>query len=192
MKELVTLPTATAQWYELVNEAENVAACRLVEELESYLVFLLMRFSRQPDLAASMLALDYLNGVLTAGSLQQERLRDVGDHCLLYSGLFPHQAERRHVRISYFVDMGRNAYQQLSHTLANTSADLYAHLSQDFISLMDVLLAVRKLGSAGPCLDPLPAYELWADTGSRVAYSTLREGSSGYPVILQKESQIKH
>lgn len=192
MKGLVTLPTATAQWYELVNEAESMAACRLVEELESYLVFLLMRFSRQPDLAASVLALDYLNGVLTAGSLQQERLRDVGDHCLLFSGLFPYQAERRQVRISYFVDMGRNAYQQLSHSLASSSADLYAHLSQDFISLMDVLLAVRKLGSSGPCLDPLPAYELWADTGSRVAYSTLREGSSGYPIILQKDLHTKH
>ncbi|MEW6353710.1 MAG: hypothetical protein AB1469_05365 [Pseudomonadota bacterium] len=177
MATLLTHPGAAAQWQALVAEAESAAACPLGEELESYLVFLLMRFNRKPEMADSVLALDYLRGMLAAGRIKHDRLRDVGDQCLLYSGLFPQQAARRRVRIGYFVDLGRSAYQELSARLAGGYADLYALLSQDFVPMMDVLHAVRRLGGAR--LDPLPAYELWRDTGSRAALQALRETTHG-------------
>lgn len=182
MATLFTHPTAAAQWQALVAEAESAADCRLVEELESYLVFLLMRYTGRPDLTDNVLAVEYLNGMLASGHLQRDKLREVGDQCLLYSGLFPDQAERRRVRISYFVGLGRSAYQQLSTRFANSYAALYAHLSEDFVALMDVLHAVRKLGGARPCLAPIPAYELWCDTGSRQALQALRETSKGLPL----------
>jgi len=192
MATLLTHPTATAQWHALVSEAEAAAACQLVEELESYLVFLLMRFSNRPEMANSVMALDYLNSMLAQGTIRQEKLRDVGDQCLLYSGLFPQQAEQRQVRISYFVDLGRSAYQQLSDRLANSYAELYAHLSQDFIALMDVLHAMRKLGSSLPCLEPLPAYELWSDTGSRQAYQALREATQVQSIAIKIHGGERH
>jgi hypothetical protein len=43
------------------------------------------------------------------------------------------------------------------------------------------LQAMRGL-SGEPALGPLAAAELWADTGSRMAYQTLGETSSGTPV----------
>lgn len=192
MATLMTHSTSTAQWHALVTEAESVAACPLVEELESYLVFLLMRFSRKPEIAGNIMALDYLNGMLASGQVKQGRLRDVGDQCLLYSGLFPQQAGRRQVRVSYFVDLGRSAYQQLSFGLANSYAELYAHLSQDFVALMDVLHAIRRLGGSAPCLDPLPAYELWNDTGSRQAYQTLCQVSNGQPLAVDEQTKSMH
>ncbi|MEO5573983.1 MAG: hypothetical protein ABIR48_05825 [Gammaproteobacteria bacterium] len=192
MTTLVAHATATAQWHALVTEAESAAACPLVEELESYLVFLLMRFSRKPEMTGNIIALDYLNGMLARGHVKQSRLRDVGDQCLLYSGLFPQQAGHRRVRISYFVDLGRSAYQQLSCGLGNSYAELYAHLSQDFVALMDVLHAIRRLGSPVPCLDPLSAYELWNDTGSRQAYQTLRRTSNAQPVAVNRQIKAVH
>ncbi|MEO5703117.1 MAG: hypothetical protein ABIQ54_04455 [Gammaproteobacteria bacterium] len=192
MATFVTHSTATAQWQALVAEAESAASCPLVEELESYLVFLLMRFSRKPEMASNIIALDYLSGMLASGQVKQGRLRDVGDQCLLYSGLFPQQAERRHVRVSYFVNVGRSAYRQLSMGLANSYTDLYAHLSQDFVALMDVLHAIRRMGSPLPCLAPLPAYELWNDTGSRQASEALRRITNAQPVAVNEQDKPLH
>ena len=114
MSELVIHTSATAEWLSLVNEAESAAALHLDEEMQSYLVFLLMRFTESPELAASVLAMEYLQSMRSQGRVGQDQLRNVGDKCLLYSGLFPERAERRRVKISYFVDLGRSAYQQLS------------------------------------------------------------------------------
>lgn len=180
MNRLVLEPTSTAQWHALVSEAEAACECRLAEELESYLVFLLMRFTGKPELAGSLLALEYLRGALEAGGIRRERLRDVGDQCLLYSGLFPQQAERRLVRISYFVELGRSAYHQLAASLHHRGADMYTHLSEAFVQLRDVLQAMRELHGES-AIDPLHAAELWSDTGSRHAFRQLRRLTDAIP-----------
>ncbi len=89
MNSLVIYPTDTAQWYALVNEAEVALNDLLGEEVESYLVFLLMRFSAKPEIARSVLAIDFLESEQAAKSQRYQRLRDVGDKSLLLSGLFP-------------------------------------------------------------------------------------------------------
>jgi hypothetical protein len=175
MSSLLLQPTPTAQWQALLHEAQTAARCRLETDLESYLVFLLIRFTDRPELADAVLALEFLNSVTTPGRLGQDRLRDVGDQCLLYSGLFPRQAERRHVQLSYFVDMGRTAYQQLSDTTEHDADGLYAHLAQGFVSLMDVLHMVRELGTGHSALDPLMAAESWSESGSEYALRALRQ-----------------
>ena len=76
MKELVLQPTATAQWHDLVNEAQHAARCQLNETLESYLVFLLERFSRRPEMLSRILARDYLQASSQAAQ-QHEQLRDI-------------------------------------------------------------------------------------------------------------------
>ena len=52
---------------------------------------------------------DFLGSQQLHGEQRAESLRQVGDHCLLFSGLFPQIAERRLVRISYFVNIGRSS-----------------------------------------------------------------------------------
>ena len=174
MTTLVLHTNPTAQWHALVNEAQAAADCQLDQELESYLVFVLMRFADRPELAARIFALDFLKGTLAAGHVRQTRLRDVGDQCLLYSGLFPEQAEQRHVSVNYFVDLGRTAYQELAALLEHGSAAMFAQLASGFVSLMDVLLAMRELGDRAPALAPLKMLELGERTGSRYAGNVLR------------------
>ena len=131
---------------------------------------------------ARVLALDYLNNTATDGRTRNERLRDVGDQCLLFSGLFPKQAERRLVKVSYFVDLGRSAYQQLSDASGQEASEIYAGLSKDFVPLMDILQTMRELKGNYSNLTPLHAFELWNDTGSQHAYKIIQAYTDAFPV----------
>ncbi len=192
MADLVLEPTATAQWHALVSEAEAVCEYRLGEELESYLVFLLMRFVSRPDMAGRVMAMEFLRGAAAAGRLQLDRLRDVGDQCLLYSGFYPEQAERRNVRASYFVDLGRSAYGMLAERLRDAAADIYGDLARAFVNLRDVLHAMREL-DAEAALDPLANMDLWRQTGSRQARRNLeRRFGPGALLDLDEEPGSSH
>lgn len=184
MESLVIQPSATAQWHALVGEAEQACATRLGEELESYLVFLLMRYTDSPEIANSVLALDYLHSMEAIGHLRETQLREVGDKCLLYSGLFPARAERRRVNSSYYVKLGMGAYSALATALAQLKAKLFEDLSQQFVKLMDVLQTMRELGNGKPCLQPLQAMELWTETGSAHALQNLAQYTNASPVQI--------
>lgn len=184
MSELVLQPTTTAQWHALVSDAEQAAGYTLGEELESYLVFLLMRFTRKPQMLSRIMALDYLKSANRSRGERREQLKDVGDHCLLFSGLFPKQAEKRMVRVSYFVNLGRSAYQQVSDHI-NTSESVYSLLSKDFVALMDILQTMRDIQhdeSHSTHLSPIHAFDLWHDTGSNHAYKIIQSLTGATPV----------
>lgn len=145
MRRIVLHPTATAQWHSLVCEAESASNIYLDEELQSYLVFLLMRFLDKPGMAAKILALDYIESMLSSGQRKEEKLRDVGDVCLIYAGFFPQRARRRRVSEQYFIELGCGAYQQLSVVVENPIAPLYYRLSESFLPIRDLLQAMRQL-----------------------------------------------
>lgn len=183
--KFVINPTETSQWQQLVHEAELHSANSLNEELENYLVCLLMRYMSHPEIANSVIALEFLRSHQAVGKARQLALQDVGDKCLLYSGLFPRQAEKRQVKISYFVDVGQSAYTVLSVELNNTWAALFNDLSSEFVHLMDVLQAMRALDeNAEPQLLPLQAIELWHDTGSKEALRVFQRYSKNQPIIF--------
>ena len=187
MQSLLLHPTPTAQWRAIVHEAQAAADRHLDENLESYLVFLLMRFTDRPEMVNAVLALEFLSGMASLGSLRQERLRDVGDQCLIYSGLFPRQAERRCVNLGYFVGMGRTAYQQLSDVMRHQHSELFGQLAQAFVALMDVLQMIRELGEGRPSLDLLRAMESWSATGSRYALHVLQGATDATPVLTPED-----
>lgn len=180
---------ATAQWHDLVKEAEAFNGVSLDEELESYLVFLLMRYTGKPELAAKVMALDYLAGAQAIGSERREKMRDVGDQCLLYSGLFPKRAEKRRVRVSYYVDLGRTAYANVAEAAQAAMAEMFAHLAESFVSLMDTLQAMRNMHNPDDKLDPIRAFELWQDTGSQRARTVLGQTSQATPIVIRSRSR---
>ena len=181
MRKILDQPGNMSHWQALVQEAEELCGIKLDEELESYLVFTLMRYLRRPEMANRILALDFLEALQASRQQRSQVLRDVGDQCLLVSGLFPRQAERRRVRVSYYVDLGRSAYQNLAESLSKT-AHLFALLAEEFIAAMDTLQAIRVLGQQDSGLLPLAAYELWQDSSSLQAYKQLLRQSEGQPV----------
>jgi hypothetical protein len=144
MNKLILHPTDTCQWYALVNEAQVATRLVLNENTESYLVFLLMRFSQTSKLLESVIALDFLESMRYPGKRQLEMLRDVGDKSLLFCGLFPGIASRRHVSLDYFSDMGQAAYLTVGESQENLTGDLYLQLSAQFNSLQQILQAMRR------------------------------------------------
>lgn len=178
MSTLILHPTTTAQWYALVNEAEQSCAISLPVDLESYLVFLLQRFTDNPEIASSVLGLDFLNSYQETRHHQQ--LKDVGDKCLLLAGLFPGRAVKRRVKLSYFVKLGQTAYSTLSSYVIHQE-ELFSQLCYEFPKLLDVLLAMREspLGSIGL----LQSLELWHETGSQVARDRLRQVTPSLPIF---------
>ncbi|CAM3109197.1 Uncharacterised protein [Legionella steigerwaltii] len=148
MKQLILHPTDISQWHALVNEAQAATQLILTENTESYLVFLLMRYTQGPKLIESVVALDFLESMHRPRTLQMELLRDVGDKSLLFCGLFPGIAKRRHVSLEYFSGMGQAAYLTISELEGKHTADLYIQLSEQFLTLQHVLQAMR-----GECID---------------------------------------
>ncbi len=177
-KQFILDSSELSQWHTLVHEAEQDYGCQLDEAMQSYLVFTLMRFAKNQQLNAKALALDYLNSHHLPNSIRSEQLRDIGDQCLLVSGLYPQSAEKRQVGVSYYVDLGRSAYQHIGEVTQQGVAELYQQLADSFILLMDLLQTIRQYSA--PALQPIAAMELWQQTGSRAAYKQI--SANGIPV----------
>ncbi|MGC1183386.1 hypothetical protein [Legionella sp.] len=143
MNQLILHPTDMSQWHALVNEAQAATQLILNENTESYLVFLLMRFSQTPKLMESIVALDFLESQHRPRPLQMQFMRDVGDKSLLFCGLFPGIATRRHVSLNYFFELGQSAYLTVGELEEKPSADLYFQLSEQFAMLQQILQAMR-------------------------------------------------
>jgi hypothetical protein len=175
--------TAMAEWYDIVREAEKLLGHEVGDELESYLVNLLLRFMDKPGLASAVLGLDYLLAEQHLSSTRYHALRKVGDQCLLYSGLFPERAERRRLRVSYFVELGQRSYFSAAAQAGREHelAELFQHLSNRFVRLMDILHSMRSLGIERQ-LSLLQAVELWQDTGSEFAYKIITQHTDGFVI----------
>ena len=180
-----------AQWQALLREAGRLRGIELDEELESYLVFTLMRWLRRPEMAQRVLALEFLEALQQQARQRDERLRDVGDQCLLFSGLFPQRAERRRVRISYYVDLGRGAYRNLSEGIGEL-ARLFGRLAEEFVPAMDVLQSIRAVGGEPSGMTALQALELWSDTGSQTARAELSRHGAVEPIIMSEAPSRRH
>jgi hypothetical protein len=180
MKRLVLEPTSMAQWHTLVQEARQMSSVSLSDDLENYLIFLLMHFMNHPEMVNNILALDFIQNIQNPKIENQQIIRDIGDKCLLYSGLFPGIAKRRHVEISYYVTLGKHAYFSLSASHQNTLSPLFADLSDHFVGLMDVLHSMRTLNANAYSIDLLEAEDLWHTAKSQYAKTILKNTTQGF------------
>lgn len=169
--------TSVALWYDIILEAE--AACKVIlkSDVESYLVFLLMRYTNKPEVIKQIMATEFLYAINTLPSQRQLILQEVGDKCLIFSGLFPGVAKRRLVKLNYFIQLGQSAYANL----AKDRDDTYQILANQFVEVMDILQSIR---ADSVNLLPLEAYELWAETGSHRALALLKQYTNCHSNIM--------
>lgn len=160
MTRILTDTAATALWHDVIRDAERNGAAPLDDDAESYLVFLLMRHLRDAELGARVFALDYLDALNAAPTPREQRLRDVGDRCLLIAGLYPHQAQRRLVGLDYFLNLGAQAYGDLAVAARHALAELYARLAASFARLVRVLVEVRRLAAGSDAIGALDLHTL--------------------------------
>jgi len=173
-----------SMWYDLIKEAEKNAGQDLEEDIEYYLIQMLQRFIDKPDLGSSIVALDYLLAHEAIDSSRKQLLQDVGDKCLLFSGLFPEQALKRRVPVSYFVGLGEAAYISVA-TFSKDQKDisnLFYSLGDNFVQLMDLLICVREINANNNPINLLQAEELWCNTGSKQALRIIQRYTNGFLV----------
>ena len=182
MSDLLLHPTNMAQWQQIICAAQNKRSISLCEAQESYLVFLLMRFVSKPELASSVVGLDFLNAMHERGHMRRQLLREIGDKCLLLAGLFPGRAQRKRVRISYFVALGQSAYAELAQI-----QDDFIRMAEGFVTMLEVLHAVRPSQAMANQLTPLAAHDLMQDLDSQCGKSALAEYTDGFVVNLGKK-----
>jgi hypothetical protein len=173
----------TAQWHKLVLDAQEITQSPLNEDLESYLVFMLMRNLTNAEINSRVMALEYINSINSSGSERELRLREVGDQCLLFSGLFPQRAQRRQMKVKYYVDLGRTAYLHLAEDLSASLAKLYQQLSDSFVYVMDTLLAIRSMTEQTQHNNLLLAFEMWQDTHSQQSLRLIQQSLSDRSVL---------
>lgn len=170
---IITNESALILWRDAIQQAENRCAVKLNHELEAYLISVLMHYTDKPEIAKQVFAKAFLDAMQTRDRERVMALKQVGDQCLIYAGLYPQAAERKLVKVTYFVDLGRSAYA----TLSMTANDLFWRLAYQFVSLMDVLQSIREV----PDLLPIDAYEQWEMLGSQRALQILQQYSKGNP-----------
>jgi hypothetical protein len=173
MENVITTGHAKEQWYNLIYQAQQSTNHILDEELESYLVFLLMRYTKRPEVMDKVLAKDYLKGLGEKGKLRQSHLRDVGDSCLIHAGLFPQGSRRKLVSSAYFIKLGRASYHALGSRLSQEMHSMYSRLVDTFVQLSRILGAIRHDPSKTPP-NLLDSFELWHDLGDPQSFHQLR------------------
>ena len=127
----------------------------------------------QADLENDLI--DQLEQMITANSTN---LAAVGDQCLVLAGLIPEHAIAKGIPVTYFVQLGCNAYRDYA---AKHHAKLHALLSEEFVLTMDTLQTVRLLQSGEPCIDGFNAYHLWRELGSSHGWRVLRGLTAALP-----------
>ncbi len=167
-----------AGWRALLSKAQFVAKLELHTMLEEYLVRMLYRTTRDPMPVSYDEPSDYIRAVVGRPIKDPEDLRVVGDRCLMFAGLFSEHAIGKDVSIAYFVKIGQAAYQEFGQYAGDP---VFWMLSEFFVDVMDVLQTLREVEHDNSCIDPLNAYQLWHDTGSAHAWTTLQRITSALP-----------
>ncbi len=142
--KILTKATPLALWYEAVQEAQMDCHIALKSEVESYLVFMLMRHIDKPALAQEIMATKFLDGFNSPLRQRGVILQDVGDQCLLITGLFPRVAEKRSLKVKYYIELGQICYEVIS----RKNNDIFSLLSKQFMLLSGVLQSFRPEYSA--------------------------------------------
>lgn len=170
----IHLPELSA-WRALLSKAEFIAKVELDPAIEEYVLRLLFKTSqRSSDAKVSSVT----EGLNEAHDMPVEDFRAIGDHCLLYAGLFPEHAIRRNLPITYFVTVGESAFEEY---LRYVEDPTYGMLSTFFVDIVDVLMSLREIDDRQVLMDPINAYHLWRDTGSGAAWKALARHSSSLP-----------
>lgn len=176
----------TAGWRALLTHAQIVGGVCVSPPVEEHMINMLFRHVgaqlSPADLDNDLI--DQLEQMITADTAN---LAMIGDQRPVLAGLFPENAIAKGIPITYFVQLGRNAYRDYS---SKHHAKLQALLSDEFVLAMDTLQTVRLLQSGEPCIDGFNAYHLWRELGSSHGWRVLRGMTASLPVSCETSGHV--
>ena len=138
-------PTSISQWYALLKDTLEQTGKKLDDSVESYVILTLDHYAKDASWTNATIAIEFLETV-SALPQSHEKLRSVGDRCLILSGLFPERAKKVNVSTRYYIDIGQQAYLFLSdNTHLKYDPKLFAKLGHHFGELAHLLQHMRLL-----------------------------------------------
>ena len=150
------------------NEIEQVCERRggvLPQTVEAYVVSLLARYARRPNVAgrkSRALALEYLRARGETGAARANALRGVGDRALYISGVVPRSLDRSPVGVRYVRGIGEAAYREVASD--DGPLAVLGEVAERWEEVSEVIGDIVELGNeAGP--DLLALYERWRRLG---------------------------
>lgn len=132
-----------------------------------YVVQLLASFLQRRADDDEPLALKLARALDAAGAEQRNSLKQIGDVSLFVAGFFADSLRRKLVDVDYYAAIGGYAYSTLSRYETDTFSPVFAELSENFGSFVDVLSEVSERSCCASNTDLLRLYEKWVKTGSR-------------------------
>ena len=172
---------ALYHWNQLIQDACDYANIDLPAECQSYLLLTLVRYIQDEELAEEAVGMDLLYESQVVVKNQFQQLKTQADHCLILAGLFPAHLDRQSIRISHYIERGRERFARLSELVENNDRLIYKKLSASFVDLVDVLHTIRAFNGS-PTLPLIQAMEFWSDTGSKTAYQVLTVNRQSIPL----------
>lgn len=144
--KIVVPPNSLSEWYDLVKHTQAQTGMKLDDHVESYLILTLDSFVTGSVEREVPVAIEYLESIDPKQQQSNSRLRTVGDRCLMLTGFFPERARRLNVSLSYFANIGRQAYLTLADR-SNMRVDpaLFYKLGFRFLDLTELLYSMRQL-----------------------------------------------
>ncbi len=172
----------TAKWYCLLNQAQADTRYFLDTDVERYIADMLFRFSCDAEGL-----LDYPK---EAGNLEWnlakekrlQRLLGAAERCLVTAGFFPEHANYAGLSLLHFIDRGRCAYHDLAEAIPGVN--IYTHIDNHFIQLVDVLQRIGELSGVCQTIDLIQACELWQQEGSYYAWNIIQSQTGAFPAPL--------
>lgn len=108
-----------------------------------------------------------MKALQSAGFVQRDGLRRVGDTSLFISGFFSDSLNGSLVDVDYYIQLGERAYGSLARQGDDAFSEVFEELATKFAELVDVLTEVSERSGLTSSGDVLRLYERWVGTGSR-------------------------
>ena len=180
-----------------IKKASVHIGIRLSDLIEFYIVSLLTNFEkteslfihREDHFEEEPLALMLARAIDGDIATQIKELKKIGDTALYTTGFFSEHIVNKAVKLSYYVDMGSNAYSLLSEKFAGnkTFEELYNDLASQFVDIAHIIGEISIPENVASNIDLLKLYELYLRSGDeKLRTILLKEG------IITTEEKLIH
>lgn len=163
-------------FYDAIKKAQTKQSIQLSENVEYYLVQLLMNFIRADEQNSLTDCLIIMVKKALEG-LPNERIvlyKKIGDIALYVCGFHQDYFANKSYDIKYYISMGSAAYKNLSNlmlgrsTYQNTMAQIYHDMSSHFLNAIEILLHISEnMHHNGHQRSTLNIYDAWLNTESK-------------------------
>ncbi|GJM04123.1 MAG: hypothetical protein DHS20C09_01140 [marine bacterium B5-7] len=138
MRHIAITINETAHWHALIGKAEYLTHQLLPLGIEDYLVRLFLR-SEKEDIQD----LGKKSDIAQIAS-SEEKLRRLGDQCLLLCGFYPQASQEYGVALDEFISMGSDAYKKLSSLVSGEDEMICEYLAVNFSQVSELICFIAE------------------------------------------------